>query len=93
MAREDYTVELLSGATADGSGDWFGVRQGELFFDVTGTLDGATVALEITRDGGSTVHEVASLSAVDINIVDLPTCEVRATVSSAGASTDVTVRL
>lgn len=95
MASTPRSTTLLENQTSNGSSTfirWNGPVRSE-FFEVAGTLDGASVALEITRDGGTTVHEIVSLGAVDIVAVDLPDCELRATVSGAGASTDVTVRL
>lgn len=86
-------MELLDNQTADGSGAWQRHGGGPVYFEVQGTLDGASVALEVTRNGGTTVHKVASLGAVDIIAVDLPTCQVRATVSGSGGSTNVSARV
>lgn len=86
-------MDLLKNASSDESSDFRVIRKGTYFFELTGTLDGVTAALEIKRGSDAQTLEVASLSAEDIVAVDLPGCLVRATLSSSGASTDVTVRL
>jgi hypothetical protein len=86
-------MDLLKNESGNVSGEYQNIRQGLYFFEVAGTPDGVTVALEITRDGGTTVQEVTTLNSVDIVAVDLPSGKVRATTTGSGASTDVTVRL
>ena len=84
-------LTLLSNQTANGSGtaqEWSG---GWSNFTVTGTFNGATVVLEMSRDGGTTYSTVATVTAAaDPPNVQLPAgVLVRATLSSAGGSTDL----
>ncbi len=90
---------LLENATTDGNGtvvDWPGNRGGELQID--GTWDGATVTIKGSLDGGTTYtappESIGEFTESTFETLNLhAVCKVRATVSSAGASTDLTARI
>ena len=68
--------------------------QGEFSFSLSGTLDGATVTVQRSHDSGSTWKDVDAFDALTETYGYEPElCDYRATVSSAGASTSVVIRL
>lgn len=84
--------QLLDGATVDGNGaaaDWNGNKKGTL--QIVGTWDGATVTIYGSIDKGVN-YTAPSNSAYTEDVItsfDMGTGKVRATVSSAGASTNL----
>jgi hypothetical protein len=84
---------LFSNQTANGtsqSAEWAG-GDGVMF--VAGTPNGATIALEASPDDGKTYVSAGASLANSTGTVafSLPPCRVRATLSSAGASTNLSV--
>jgi hypothetical protein len=94
-----FRVDLLSAAAATGTAKrWVGERAALLAW---GTFDGATVALQVSPDNGTTWLAcegarvaAASLTAAGTVIVDVPAgLSVRAAITSAGAGTVVSASL
>lgn len=91
---------LQSAQTGDNTGDWFQINTtGEYIFRYFGTFDGATIALQSKAvDVAGNVEGIeipsSSQTAAHLAVVFLEAgAEVRAVVSSAGASTNVDVTL
>lgn len=89
-------MNLLSSATADGSGSAMDWPSGLGNVRCTGTFDGATVTLESSSDGGSTwlpVGADATFTEAGQANFSLGPCKLRGTVSGAGGSTSVTLAI
>ncbi len=68
--------------------------QGEFSLSLSGTFDGATVTVQRSHDAGATYKDVDAFDAVTETYGYEPEfCKYRATVSSAGASTSIVIRL
>lgn len=84
--------QLLNSAKTDGSGtaiDWNGNKKGTL--QIAGTWDGATVTIYGSIDSGATYTAPNNSSYTEdvITSFEMGPGKVKATVSSAGASTDL----
>jgi len=76
--------------------DWPGNRGGE--FQLDGVFDGATVTVKLSLDKGVTyteppegIGQFTSATAESLNVWAV--CKIRATISGAGVSTDLTARI
>jgi len=76
--------------------DWPGNRGGE--FQLDGEFDGATVTVKLSLDKGVTyteppegIGQFTSATAESLNVWAV--CKIRATISGAGVSTDLTARI
>lgn len=90
-------ITIASAMTANGSSaaykwsekqfqDWFANLQ------VIGTFDGATLTIEATMDGTNwTPIDNGAFTTPLLRVLRLKYCQIRATVSSAGASTSLSV--
>ena len=86
---------LLTNQTSDGDGtaiDWNGNKGGEIQID--GTFDGATVTIKGSLDDGVTYTEppdnTGQFTSATFEALNLHApCKIRATVSGAGAGTNI----
>lgn len=70
------------------------VVQSEFSVSLSGTFDGATVTIQRSHDSGATFKDVqAYTAATETYLYEPELCPYRATVSSAGASTSIVIRL
>ncbi len=85
--KQQYTSQTT--AAASSAIEWEG---GLGHMVVTGTFDGATVALQISPDDGSTWQDVggdASITAAGAVSFEINPCQLRLNLTSAGGSTSV----
>ena len=87
-------ILLFSERTTDGTSQAFTVDSSRGAVAVSGTFDGATVALEASIDGGTTFISCTEVTEAAIKAFQATRgTKIRATISSAGASTSLTVNL
>tara|TARA_R100001086_G_scaffold248981_2_gene187264 strand:+ start:61 stop:369 length:309 start_codon:yes stop_codon:yes gene_type:complete len=85
-------TKVLTNVSTDSSSSTYNWDVGEGQFVVSGTFDSATVKLQMSPDSGTTWIDVGTASTFTVDgaaSFSLNSCKVRANVSSAGASTDV----
>ncbi len=91
MVIRQFTNQTSNGSSAEFL--WHGEERREANFSATGTFDGATLTLEYSPDGGTTFKPVSDeVTLTDEALVGLRLSRylIRATLSSAGGSTDIT---
>jgi len=89
-------MKLFTNATANGNHDGLlRVDRGPVpIFAVFGTWNSASVQLQFSPDEGTTWLPVGSaITANGYAAVALPSCKIRAVISSAGASTNISGRI
>lgn len=87
-------IILFNNRTTDGTSQAFTVDSPRGAVAISGTFDGATVALEASIDGGTTYISCTSVTEAAIKAFQATSdTRIRATISSAGASTSLTVNL
>jgi hypothetical protein len=92
-------MATVSNITSDGASSAISFAGGTANISVFGTFDGAFANVQYSRDGGATfITLVEGLNGPALSFrrdggitVDLPPCDVRAFVSQAGASTNLTL--
>lgn len=85
---------LFTDRTTDGTSDAYEIEAIRGAVAVTGTFDGAEVDIEMSIDGGTTYVSTETITAASIKIFQfIKRGLVRAVVSSAGASTSLTVKV
>ena len=88
--------QAFDSQTTDGNSTAVEHHGGETLFAISGTLDGATIHLEMSPDGGTTWIDVrsGSFTTEGASAVHVPArCQLRAAMSGAGAATSVNVWL
>ena len=83
---------LFSDRTTDGTSDSMTLTESRGAVSVTGTFDGATAAIQMSIDDGTTWVETDSVTSASMNVFQfIKRGKIRAVISSAGASTSLTV--
>lgn len=87
-------MNLLTDQATDKSGEWFGWPGGFPKIFSSGTFGGASVQLQAKFSAELTLGEPITETGIFCANCDLPpSCQIRAILSSAGASTDVTIEV
>lgn len=88
------TTTIATNVSADGDTNAVKVQQGRYLFALSGEFDGATVDFKVNIGvAESCPVQDMSYTASNAVVVWLPNCTVFATVSSAGASTDLNMAI
>lgn len=90
----NQTHAFFTNRTTDGSSDAIAWSGGELTIQVEGTPDTAQIDIEAKLPGASSFVAIggdATFTAAGIARIAIDACELRATQSSSGGSTDLSV--
>lgn len=88
------TKNIATNVTANGDTTEVPVVAGQYMLAVGGTFDGASVAIKISVGAATGVPITGAVyTAPGAEIIWLPSCTMYMTVSSAGASTDISLAI